>query len=149
MTVWLCDTNVWLALAVPEHFHHGACAAWFDELPSSDELRFCRSTQQSFLRLLTNPAAVAAPDRPALTNASAWKLFDELLRTDRRIRVQVQEPAALERWWVQYSTRDTASTKLWADAYLAAFAKAGSHRMVTTDRAFHQFEGLDLLVLGD
>lgn len=35
------------------------------------------------------------------------------------------------------------------DAYLAAFAMAGGYRMVTTDRAFRQFQGLDLVLLGD
>jgi predicted nucleic acid-binding protein len=34
------------------------------------------------------------------------------------------------------------------DAYLAAFALASQYRMVTTDAAFRQFRGLDLLVLG-
>ena len=34
------------------------------------------------------------------------------------------------------------------DAYLAAFALAGRYSMVTTDAAFRQFRGLDLLVLG-
>jgi uncharacterized protein len=33
------------------------------------------------------------------------------------------------------------------DAYLAAFAIAGGHQLVTTDKAFKQFQGLDLLVL--
>jgi len=33
------------------------------------------------------------------------------------------------------------------DAYLAAFALSGAHQLVTTDRAFKQFKGLDLLVL--
>ena len=44
--------------------------------------------------------------------------------------------------------RDTASPKLWMDAYLAAFALTGGYRMVTTDTAFRQFQGLDVLVLG-
>jgi predicted nucleic acid-binding protein len=33
-------------------------------------------------------------------------------------------------------------------AYLAAFALAGGYRMVTTDAAFRQFSGLDLVILG-
>ncbi len=44
--------------------------------------------------------------------------------------------------------RDTASPKIWMDAYLAAFALAGGYQMVTTDAAFKQFRGLDLLLLG-
>jgi predicted nucleic acid-binding protein len=34
------------------------------------------------------------------------------------------------------------------DAYLAAFALAGGHQMVTNDTAFRQFSGLDLVLLG-
>jgi predicted nucleic acid-binding protein len=46
------------------------------------------------------------------------------------------------------AVRGTASPKLWMDAYLAAFALAGRYAMVTTDAAFRQFRGLDLLILG-
>src|SRR6185312_15180032 len=115
MTTWLCDTNVWLALALPEHLHHAVCVKWFGELPDGDSLRFCRSTQQSFLRLLTNFPAVGAPDRPPLTNRQAWRAFDELL-DDTRISLQADEPAGVEPAWVEFATRDTASPKLWADA---------------------------------
>lgn len=34
------------------------------------------------------------------------------------------------------------------DAYLAAFALTGWYRMVTTDPAFTQLDGVELLVLG-
>lgn len=40
-----------------------------------------------------------------------------------------------------------ASQKLWMDAYLAAFAVAGGVELVTTDKAFKQFEGLRVTVL--
>jgi hypothetical protein len=33
------------------------------------------------------------------------------------------------------------------DAYLAAFAMSGQQQLVTTDKGFKQFKGLDLLVL--
>jgi hypothetical protein len=33
--------------------------------------------------------------------------------------------------------------------YLAAFALAGGHQFVTTDKAFRQFKGLDLLLLSE
>ena len=58
------------------------------------------------------------------------------------------EPEGLEPFWRQYSSRPSASRKLWMDAYLAAFAVAGGYRLVATERAFSQFAGLDVLVLG-
>ena len=48
----------------------------------------------------------------------------------------------------KFAVRETASPKLWMDAYLAAFALAGRYRIVTTDAGFRQFQGIDLLVLG-
>jgi predicted nucleic acid-binding protein len=56
--------------------------------------------------------------------------------------------AGLERRWQQFAVRDAASPKLWMDAYLTAFAQAGGYRLVTTDAAFKQFAGLDLVLLG-
>jgi len=58
------------------------------------------------------------------------------------------EPPGLEGQWTSFALRASASPKLWMDAYLAAFARAGGYRMVTTDVAFRQFPGLDVLVLG-
>lgn len=55
-----------------------------------------------------------------------------------------EEPAGLERRWKRLAVRDSASPKLWMDAYLAAFALAGGHRLATTDAAFKQFSSLDL-----
>jgi toxin-antitoxin system PIN domain toxin len=107
---------------------------------------FCRSTQQSFLRLLTNAAVLGAHGIPPLTNADAWGAYEAFL-SDDRIVFHAQEPAGLNARWRQLALRDTASPKLWMDAYLAAFALAGSLQIVTTDAAFKQFSGLDLVLL--
>ena len=40
-----------------------------------------------------------------------------------------------------------ASPKLWMDAYLAAFAVVGGFKLVTSDKAFKQFKGLNLQLL--
>lgn len=60
MTTQLCDANVWLALALSGHRQHSVARQWFESVESSGQVLFCRSTQQSFLRLLTNAAALAA-----------------------------------------------------------------------------------------
>ncbi len=61
----------------------------------------------------------------------------------------VDEPAATRELWLRFAHRNTASPKLWMDAYLAAFAICGKLRFVTNNKAFRQFEpqGLDLLLL--
>jgi toxin-antitoxin system PIN domain toxin len=143
----LCDSNIWLALALSRHPHHAAVRDWFETVVDPKSLFFCRATQQTFLRLLTS-AALFAPfgDRP-LTNQQAWRAYEALLADDRIVS-QAREPAGLEPRWRQLAVRGTASPKLWMDAYLAAFAQAGGYRMVTTDAAFKQFGGLDLVLLG-
>ena len=145
--MWLCDTNVWLALAIAGHVHHASARDWLETVVEPASVLFCRATQQAFLRLLTNTAVLASHGIPPLTNRQAWSAYEALLADDR-IAFRAQEPAGLDRHWTQFALRNTASPKLWMDAYLAAFALAGGYRMVTTDIAFRQFSGLDLLLLG-
>lgn len=120
---------------------------WLQTVGEPASLLLCRATQQSLLRLLTNASVLAPYGNPPLTNREAWAVCEALLADDR-IVLQAQEPAGLEPLWKDFATRGTASPKLWMDAYLAAFAAVGPYRMVTTDAAFRQFPGLDLLLLG-
>jgi toxin-antitoxin system PIN domain toxin len=142
----LCDSNFWLALVLSEHPFHGSALRWFDSVLDARTVYFCRATQQSFLRLLTTTAVLGPVGSQRLTNRQAWTVY-ELLLTDDRIAIQVSEPSGLEDRWNRLALRDTASPKLWMDAYLAAFALAGDYRFVTLDKAFSQFAGLDLVLL--
>jgi toxin-antitoxin system PIN domain toxin len=145
--VKLCDSNVWLALALSKHVHHTATREWLETVKESVSVVLCRATQQAFLRLLTNASVLGPYGNPPLTNREAWAAYEALL-TDDRITFRADEPAGVESLWREFAVRGTASPKLWMDAYLAAFALAGRYQMVTTDAAFCQFRGLDLLVLG-
>ena len=144
----LCDSNVWLALALSKHVHHAAAREWFEAAEEPASVCFCRATQQTFLRLLTNASVLSPYGNPPLTNRQAWETYQVLL-SDDRIVLRPDEPAGLETRWERFAVRDTASPKIWMDAYLAAFALAGRYRMVTTDAAFKQFRGLDLELLGN
>jgi len=106
---------------------------------------FCRATQQSFLRLLTTAQVMAHYGHPAMTNHKAWQIMEAYL-ADPRIQFAA-EPRGLDAQWKSLATRQTASPKLWMDAYLAAFAIAGSHELVTTDNAFAQFPKLHATIL--
>lgn len=143
----LCDSNVWLALALSKHVHHAAVRDWFEGVDEPASVLFCRATQQTFLRLLTNASVLGPYGNPPLSNREAWEAHRALLADDR-IVLRVEEPVGLEPHWERLALRDTASPKLWMDAYLAAFALAGGYRMATTDAAFRQFPGLDLELLG-
>jgi uncharacterized protein len=144
--VTLCDSNIWLALALSKHSHHTAAREWLDTIEEPASIFFCRATQQTFLRLLTNASVLGPYGNPPLTNSQAWSVYEALLG-DGRINFQPDEPAGVDSLWKKLAVRGTASPKLWMDAYLAAFALAGRYQMVTTDAAFRQFQGLDLLVL--
>jgi uncharacterized protein len=143
--VFLCDSNIWLALALSKHVHHTAARDWLESTKATASVFFCRVTQQALLRLLTNSSVLGPYGNPPLTNRQAWSAYEAFLADDR-IAFQ-DEPSGIEPLWKALAVRGSASSKLWMDAYLAAFALAGRYSMVTTDAAFRQFRGLDLLVL--
>ena len=141
----LCDSNVWLALVLSKHVHQRAVRRWFDTVNQPGSVLFCRQTQQTLLRLLTNATVLGAYGNQPLSNAEAWSVYEALL-TDDRVAF-APEPSKLEATWTDYALRDTASPKVWMDAYLAAFARTGGYTMITTDAGFRQFAGLDLTIL--
>ena len=141
----LADSNVWLALALSKHEFHSAARKWLARQSPREAALFCRSTQQSFLRLLTTTAVLAPYGIPALSNKAAWSVYEGFL-ADERI-AWAEEPRGLESPWKKLAGGSKASPKLWMDAYLAAFAISGGYQLVTTDMAFKHFKGLDLLVL--
>jgi toxin-antitoxin system PIN domain toxin len=137
---------VWLALAIEHHQHHPAASAWLASVPSGDRVLFCRPTQLTFLRLVGSRSVLGAYGLEPLSNEAAWATF-ELFVEDERISLQWDEPAAVERFLKEFGLRSIASPKLWMDAYLAAFAAAAGATMVTADRGFHQFPGLEVIRL--
>lgn len=140
----LADMNLWLALALSKHVFHQVARDWFDR-QSRRSVLFCRSTQQSLLRLLTTEAVARPYGIAAMTNAEAWSFYRDL-RSDRRCGF-ANEPRNIEPKWESLAKRTSASPKLWMDAYLAAFAMTAGHQMATTDEGFKQFDGLQLVLL--
>lgn len=129
------------------HARHAAVREWLETVHDPASVLFCRATQQTFLRLVTNASVLSPYGNPPLTNRQAWEAYQSIL-VDDRIVFRPEEPAGLEAHWRRFALRETASPKIWMDAYLAAFAFAGGYRMVTTDASFRQFRGLDLELLG-
>lgn len=128
-TTFLPDVNVWLALASQRHLHSSICAAWLGSLESGEVL-LCRITQMGLLRLLTNHSVMG---KEVLNSRKAWRVYQTML-SDERIQF-APEPFALEQHWRKLTAQDQPATKLWTDAYLAAFAETGNMRLVTLDRA--------------
>ncbi len=134
------DVNVWVALAWRRHIHSEKARLWFEEA-SGEQFFFCRITQISVLRLLTTERALGGDVH---TMAGAWKLWDRITADDRI--AFVSEPEGLERTFRRASQLPSSSPKVWADAYLLAFAEAAGLKLVTFDRAL-KTRRADVLVL--
>jgi toxin-antitoxin system PIN domain toxin len=133
------DVNVWLALLLEHHVHRASALEWWGK--TGCIAVFTRMTQLSVLRLLTTPAPM---DGQPLTMAEAWKAYDNLFADDRV--ALYPEPSGFEARFRQLSQAPAASPKVWADAYLVAFASGHRGQLVTFDRALEN-RGADCLVL--
>ncbi|MEM0967469.1 MAG: TA system VapC family ribonuclease toxin [Verrucomicrobiota bacterium] len=141
----LPDVNIWLALTLSGHSYHAVAKDWFDTQTSSEEVFFCRLTKQSLMRLLTTRAVLLPYGIDPLSNKESWEIVDSFL-TDDRISM-ANEPSGIDERWKLWATPDTASPKLWMDAWLAAFAHQSGFQLVTLDKAFKQFKGLDATII--
>ena len=137
----LLDANVWVALAAEDHVHHKRALRYWQE-ESAASVAFCRVTALAFLRLVTNAHVM---QHAVLTSNEAWALWQEWLRLPEVSCLN--EPVGLDEQLVQLGRVMSIHPKLWTDAYLAAFAIAGNHRVVTFDGDFEKFSGLNLLWL--
>ncbi len=82
------------------------------------------------LWLLTHESVMGSD---VLSSIDAWRSYRTIL-ADERIHF-APEPFSLEPEWRRITSQDRPAPKIWTDAYLAAFARAGGMRLVTFDRA--------------
>lgn len=80
----------------------------------------------------------------AKSMSEAWSLWDQIW-ADNRIAF-LPEPDDLEKEFRSPSRVASRSPKVWADAYLLAFARMAALKFVTFDHRL-QSEGVDMLVL--
>lgn len=143
----LPDVNVWLALTLSGHAHHKLVRSWFENQTKPNSIHFCRATQLGLLRLLTTKSVTAPYRVPPLKNIEAMQVLDTLL--DDECITLSQEPENIMTTWKTYACQNSASPKLWMDAWLAAFAICGGYKFVTLDKGFSQFAGLHLHLLAN
>jgi toxin-antitoxin system PIN domain toxin len=139
-TLNFLDANVWLALIWNRHVHSERAKSWFEQA-GEEQFFFCRFTQITTLRLLTTDLVMGKDTK---TMSEAWSLWDRVW-ADARIAF-LPEPDDLEKEFRSRSRLSSRSPKVWADAYLLAFATSASLKVVTFDRAL-QSRGADVLVL--
>lgn len=132
----LPDVNVWIALAAPDHVHHDrALAYWRTEaLPT---IVFCRITMLGFIRVSTSRRLM---DAHPLTPIAAWSAYRTLCEVPGI--GWAEEPAGCEDHLAEWVGNGLVTPRLWTDAWLAAFAVAGRHRLVSFDADFAHFPGL-------
>lgn len=138
----LADVNVLFAFVAECSVHHAKVRSWWRELPGNRILYVCRPVQAALLRLLST-LVVMGPE--VLTLPQAWCIYAGLLAT-RRFSFAL-EPRGLDPEWERLCRPFKDAPKVVSDSYLAAFAIAGGYRLITLDKAFSQFRGLDCTVL--
>jgi uncharacterized protein len=139
-TLNFLDANVWLALLWSRHIHSEKAREWFEEA-GEEQFFFCRFTQLTILRLLTTERIMGKDTK---TMSEAWSVWDRVW-ADTRIAF-LPEPDDLEKEFRSRSRLSSRSPKVWADAYLLAFASVADLKFVTFDRALRA-HGANLLVL--
>ena len=139
---YLADVNFAIALLHARHTAAGRAATWLESQDEPRSILLCRVAQMGVLRILTNPAWLKDEVLPA---RAVWEAWDLLLADDRF--ALAAEPPGLEKEWRALTQGLAAGECAETDTYLAAFARAGGHRLVTFDRGFRSFAGLDSLIL--
>lgn len=124
----LPDVNVWFALSLDKHEHHRVAWQWYRSL-RLEQPAFCRVTQLSLLRLLTDKAAAG---EQVLTQIQAWSVYDRWLgKGGARF---LEEPLGLDLEFRFHTNRSEPAHKTWNDSYLIAFAAASSLPLITFDK---------------
>lgn len=139
-TLNFLDANVWLALLWNRHVHSETARLWF-ELAGEEQFFFCRFTHITVLRLLTTEQIMGKDTR---SMSEAWGLWDRVW-ADSRIAF-LAEPDGIEQEFRSRSRSSSRSPKVWADAYLLAFASVAGLKLITFDRSLRS-RCSDVLVL--
>ena len=138
---FLVDVNVIFPLLVSRHQHRDKALEWFDST-AAGEVVLVRLARLGALRLLCT-SQVMGPD--VLQPKAAVEAL-EVLEADERV-VLLHEPDGLDDSLKKLVSSRVTSPNLWTDAYLAASATVAGLKLVSFDRGFSKFRGLDFLLL--
>mgnify|MGYP001337555038 CR=1 FL=1 len=137
----LPDLNVLLALATRDHFHHQQALNYWEH-QAAEQVHFCTVTALGLVRLLSQPKLMG----PAVkTTPEASALLQALCQ---QTGVSLAIPASYG-WDVfhQLMHKVDLPARLCTDTYLAALAISNGWRLVSFDRDFERFGGLQRLPL--
>ena len=140
-TTDLPDLNVWLALVWPDHSHHLAALQYWEHQASAQVL-FSTVTALGLVRLVCQPKLMGAAVK---TPQEASALLEALCQ-----QPGVSLAAAEHGGWEMFHhllCKGNLPARLCTDAHLAALAMANGWRLVSFDRDFERFAGLERLLL--
>ena len=140
-TADLPDLNVWLALVWPEHSHHHHALHYW-EVQASDRVLFSTVTALGLVRLVSQPKLMG----PAVSNAAEASALLEALCQQPGVGLAEPEHGGWEVFH-QLLRGGEIPARLCTDAHLAALAIANGWRLVSFDRDFERFAGLQRLLL--
>src|SRR4051794_25155382 len=106
----LCDSNVFIALTVGDHPAHETVRGWLQTLVTGDLLAFCRMTEMSFLRLLTQRIAegyMPVSNQEAVGKLDQWKRLPYV--------ESCAEPGGMEADWLRLAGVGQPAPKRWMD----------------------------------
>ena len=135
----LPDLNVWLALASADHSHHQQAVHYWEQ-QAAEQVLFCTVTALGLVRLVRQPKLMGAA---VMTAAEASELLQAFCRQPG-VSLARSEHDGFEVFHQLLRSRDLPA-RLCTDAYLAAQAMANGWRLVSFDRDFAGFEGLQWL----
>ena len=138
----LVDVNVLVALMHARHVHSAASVNWLAGHDDPGAVVICRVSQMGALRILTHPSAMKDEVKSASEFWDGWqRLMDERFAL-------VSEPAGLQNAWRALTAALARGKSAETDCYLAAFAIAGNHSLVSFDRGLRRFASLNLAIPG-
>lgn len=133
----LLDVNVLIALAWPNHVHHGAAHRWFGQRPLGSTWATTPVTECGFVRVCANRSAVPTAVAPGEAIAMLGRIRDSaghvFLPDDLQLVLgeQLIQPERV------------VSHRLVTDAHLLALAKRHDARLATFDRGVAAMAGPD------
>jgi toxin-antitoxin system PIN domain toxin len=138
MTAVLLDANILIGAFRPDAPQHEQLKAWLEEnLRAGQVVTFPALVEVAFLRIVTHLRIFRPPSR--LEEAIG---FLQAIHASGRFREAAWTLRARERWWQSCQDLDIHGDDV-NDAYLAATAAEARCPLVSRDRGFARFRGLD------
>ena len=135
----LPDLNVWLALASADHSHYRQAVHYWEQ-QASERVLFCTVTALGLVRLVRQPKLMGS----AVMNAAEASALLQAFCQQPGVSLAAPEDDGFDLFH-HFLRHGDLPARLCTDTYLAALAIAKGWRLVSFDRDFERFEGLQWL----